>query len=75
MGTVKAIAVGVSRRRKVHGATLSAGGEAKIHGTRSGVMVVVVVVLTLRGSGGWRRGRGWWMAGPGVFVVVVVASG
>lgn len=71
MGTVEAIAVGVSRRRKVHGATLSAGGETKIHGTRNGV----VVVVTLRGERGWRRGRGWWMAGPGVFVVVVVASG
>lgn len=53
MGTVEAIAVGVSGRGKVHSATLSTRGETKIHGTRSGV----VVVVTLRGSGDGVAGR------------------
>lgn len=57
MGTVEAIAVGVSGRGKVHSATLSTRGETKIHGTRSGVVVVVVVVVTLRGSGDGVAGR------------------
>ena len=73
MGAVEAVAVRVRGRGKMHGATLSAGRETVIHGTRSksAGFREAGVVMVMSGAGRVEaEGQGLPTKGPGVLLLL-----